>query len=70
VYVDERALVALLAAQSFRDLFPYFQDGKIRLQRGLFNVLRLARDPRGLRDNAALRNALQSAVDSVHTTAT
>jgi hypothetical protein len=64
VYVDECALVALLAAQSFRDLFPYFEDGKIRLQRGLFNVLRLARDPHDLRDNTTLRNALQSAVDS------
>lgn len=64
VYVDECALVALLAAQSFRDLFPYFQNGKIRLQRGLFNVLRLVRDPHVLRDNTALRIALQRAVDS------
>jgi len=64
VYVDECALVPLLAAQSFRELFPYFQEGKIRLQRGLFNVLRLAREPHSSRDNTAFRNALQSALDS------
>jgi hypothetical protein len=60
VYVEEGVLSELLAAHSFHDLFRHFQDGRIRLQRGLFIMLRLVRDPREPRDNAALRGQLEA----------
>lgn len=62
VHVDESVLSELLAAHSFRDLFRHFEDGRIRLQRGLFIMLRLVRDPRVPRDNAALRAQLGAVI--------
>lgn len=65
VYVDESVLSELLAAHSFHDLFRYFEDGRIRLQRGLFIMLRLVRDPPVPRDNAALRARLGAVMGAV-----
>jgi hypothetical protein len=62
VYVDESVLSELLAAHSFHDLFCHFKDGRIRLQRGLFIMLRLVRDPLVPRDNAALRGQLGAVI--------
>jgi hypothetical protein len=70
IHIDERAIVPLLAAYWFRDVFEYFHDGSIRLQQGapgqgpLYTALRLVRDPCSTRENADLRVQLQAALEA------